>query len=393
MFYSQPLSTRFGTNLVDQLIAGKWTSLDIAVAWVRASGIAHLEKSLSSFLTAGNIVKITVGVDLDNTTKEGLASLLALQAHGQLSIFIHHNEAGPIFHPKLYLFQNKTHAKLIVASNNITQAGLYRNTEAGLEIELEINDPVIISAQNALEAWRETTLGTAKQLDTAFLDDLIDNGYVTDENAVKAALASRNARTGAGGKPAKKLFKAITVTAPKSPIANPSTSSIHSKLVVGGTSTAIPNSGTATGATPGPGLVTQTVGAAQQPGQALLMRVRTSRGTQAQIPMREPFFAGVTQAYSVATGVLRKISATHPTRAHGTRNTLKLEMPETRGMIEPVARFEHTETGMQFEVYEASTPKGQLIMQSLQAGMTSSPVTTQMTQPWAPSNSTWWCVI
>ena len=66
MFYSQPLSTRFGTNLIEIIQAGAWKSLDIAVAWVRASGIAHLEPALADFLKTGNTVKITVGIDLDN---------------------------------------------------------------------------------------------------------------------------------------------------------------------------------------------------------------------------------------------------------------------------------------------------------------------------------------
>lgn len=185
MFYSQPLSTRFGTNLVDILRSGVWTGLDIAVAWVRASGIVHLEPALCGFLKAGNTVRITVGVDLDNTTKEGLARL-ALQQHGDISVFVHHNEAGTIFHPKLYLFQNATQAKLIVGSNNITEAGLFLNTEAGLELDALIDDQVIVSARDALESWCDTKLNLARELNAAFLNELVSNGYVHDEATLRA---------------------------------------------------------------------------------------------------------------------------------------------------------------------------------------------------------------
>lgn len=382
MFYSQPLSTRFGTNLIDILQTGIWNSLDIAVAWVRASGIAHLEPALTGFLKAGRAVRITVGVDLDNTTKEGLANLLALQQHGAMSIFVHHNEAGTIFHPKLYLFQNATHAKLIVGSNNITEAGLYQNTEAGLELELDIENPIIVSAKNALDAWRDTTSGIARQLDAAFLDDLVSNGYVTDEASLKAEMASRRKASKTKSKAAKKLFKSVTVTPPPKPTPASSGSILG---VQAGKKKSASASTTATSTLPS--------ATSQQTGQALLMRVRTARGTQVQIPIREAFFSGVTQVYSVATGVQRGIHATYPDRDPSKPNTLKLEMPETKGMVEPVARFERTPTGMQFEVYDSSSPQGQLIMQALEAGKTTNPPVTKIALPSAPDRSTWWRVI
>jgi hypothetical protein len=71
-------------------------------------------------------------------------------------------------------------------------------------------------------------------------------------------------------------------------------------------------------------------------------------------------------------------------------NTLKLEMPETKGMAEPVARFEQTSTGMQFEVYDSSSVQGQAIMQALKAGLSTTPPTTRLTLPSNLNSSTWW---
>lgn len=386
MLYSQPLSTRFGTNLIDLLLAGKWTSLDIAVAWVRASGTVHLEPALETFLKAGHPVRIIVGVDLENTSKEGLESLLELQKHGPLSVFVHHNEASTIFHPKLYLFQNSRHAKLIVASNNITEAGLFRNTEAGLELEFAVNDPTIISTKNALSAWCDTSLGIAKKLDSAFLVQLVNNGYVPDEASIKVAMAARRSSGKTGGKSKIKLFGSVSVTAPKRPISPlpspPKTVSITKKK---------PSSAKAT-----PGIVP--VAPTTQPGQVLLMRVRTARRSattaQAQLPISEPFFYGVTQILSVSANSQRVVSPTFAKRNPSRPNTLKLEMPETVGMVEPVARFEQTPLGMQFEVYDATSPQGQLIMQVLKAGIVTNPPATKMKSPGLPpTNQTWWRVI
>lgn len=79
MFYSQPLATRFGTDLIRHIETGTWDRLDIAVAWARASGVAHLAPALTAALQQGKELHVVVGVDLDNTTKEGLESFLALE--------------------------------------------------------------------------------------------------------------------------------------------------------------------------------------------------------------------------------------------------------------------------------------------------------------------------
>jgi hypothetical protein len=130
-------------------------------------------------------------------------------------------------------------------------------------------------------------------------------------------------------------------------------------------------------------------------GQVLLMRVRKARGTQVQIPlavMRTPFFKGVTQVHSVASNVTRGIHATHAARAGvgSNPNTLKLEMPETGSMVDPVVRFERTSSGVQYEAYDSSTPKGYAIMQTLKQGLTVTPPSTFLTVPSNQTSSTWW---
>lgn len=382
MFYNQPLSVRFGTDLKAHIASGHWTSLEIAVAWVRASGMAHLTPSLSAFLQAGHRVRVVVGVDLDNTSKEGLESLLALQTCGAIDTVVYHNEAGTVFHPKLYLFQSATTAKLVVGSNNLTEAGLYQNVEAGLELNCPITDPTVVAARNALDAWRDTSLGTALVLDAALLADLLVNGYVQPEAKLNADRATRRqSATGTSAAGSKKLFASIPVTPPsKPPGAAPGKA--PPKATPGGPATK-PSPGITPAATP-----------ASPTGQALLMRIRkahvTDRPTQTQLPKsvaNSAFFGGIGAVRSVHSGQSHQISQAV---ARGIVNTLKLEIPEMRFFTDPVIRFERTAAGIQYEVYDSSSVKGATIMAALQHGRTTSPPATDLTLPSDPSRSTWW---
>jgi PLD-like domain len=191
LFYSQPLAIRFGTELlrhVDQVdrIDPYWDTLDIAVAWVRASGMAHLSDRLANFLEHGGRLSVVVGIDLQNTTREGLQALLDLERHGWCETFVYHNEAGSIFHPKLYLFRNEEEARLIVGSNNITESGLYVNVEAGLQVDTNVNSTVIAQTLDALSSWKDTTSRLAVRLDNPFLARLISDGYLPDEATARA---------------------------------------------------------------------------------------------------------------------------------------------------------------------------------------------------------------
>ena len=215
MFYNQPLAHRFGTALAADIGSEKWNHIEIAVAWVRRSGTQHLEESFRKFLGRGGFVHVTVGVDIENTSAEGLKDLLALQAHGNIETYVHHNEAETTFHPKVYLFRNDEDARLIVGSNNLTEAGFFVNTEAGLQLDAPLNDPLILDARTALAVWRDTSTGLARHLDATLLADLVRLGYVFPEQELRKrrkasgdqANAKRSATTQA-------LFKAQRYAAP-----------------------------------------------------------------------------------------------------------------------------------------------------------------------------------
>lgn len=354
MFYSQPLAVRFGTELlrhVDQVddIDPFWDRLDIAVAWVRASGMVYLSDRLANFLRHGGHLSVIVGIDLQNTTREGLQALLDLEQFGNAETFVYHNEAGSIFHPKLYLFRNEEEARLIVGSNNITEAGLYVNVEAGLQVDTSVDTDLIAQAQDALTSWKDTASQLVVRLDGDFLQRLHRDGYVPDETAARERLRRDHTRRPRRDRPP--LFASRRFAAPASrrvpPRAVPAPASPRVPAEAAERAEAVPT------------------------GTVLLMRLRKAsvrdRPTQTQIPFRviDAFFQNTTEVRSAHTGEVHGIiEAT----ARGGRNTIKLEIPEMRTFNQPVARFEKTPEGVQYEAYDVGTAQGNQIIESLEEG-------------------------
>ena len=356
MFYNQPLAHRFGKALADDLESGKWHRAEMAVAWVRRSGTRHVATPFSRFLKAGGFAQVTVGVDIENTSHEGLSDLLALQSEGSIETYIHHNEAEVIFHPKVYLLRNDAEARLIVGSNNLTEAGLFMNTEAGLQIDAPLADPVITDARNALAAWRDPAGGLARRLDTTLLNDLLNLGYIFPEEEL------RRRRKGSNDQSKKKrpergqaLFKFQRVTRPE---------------VRGGA-----------------------VKTRKIAGTVLLMRVRraseSARRTQIQIPIRvvqSEFFSGIKNIVSAHDG------RSHPlvqASARGSLNTIKIEIPEIEPMIDPVLRLERTAKAIIYQAFDSASVLGTPIRQALLNGFAMIPTATSQTVS-DSTRATWW---
>lgn len=356
IFYNQPIAHRFGSALISSIKSGGWKRIEIAAAWVRQSGTRHLMPCLNQFLSGRGTARFTVGVDIENTSKEGLEDLLELQNKGDSETYIYHNEANTIFHPKVYLLQNEEQACLIVGSNNITEAGLFVNTEAGLQIEAANNDPVIGDAKTALASWRDLSSGFVKKLDKFLLKDLVGLGYVQSENAI----SSRRRTNEATGKakrpdPMQMLFRSLSITIPPPPLMTPSFPMI---------------------------------------GTVLLMRVRraskTERRTQIQIPirvLRTKFFEGINGLVSAHDGRTHSIiTAT----ARGGINTMKVELPEIDPITDPVVRLERTPSAIIYQAFDANSILGRPIMDALRKGLEFYPPVTFITRPQEPLRATWW---
>lgn len=116
------------------------------------------------------------------------------------------------------------------------------------------------------------------------------------------------------------------------------------------------------------------------------MRLRIARGTQTQIPFRltGTFFANAQQVRSTHTNLTHSIRLA---KAGGKQNTMKLEMPEIKGFKDPMARFELTQTGIVYEVYDFRSPQGNQIMDALVDGFKNK--NTQMSIS-KKEKATWW---
>ena len=384
MLYNQPLATRFGTELlhqVDPSVEPCWDKLDIAVAWVRASGMVYLSGRLEEFLRHGGHLSIIVGIDLQNTTMQGLSALLDLEQFGHSETFVYHNEAGGVFHPKLYLFRNEEEARLIVGSNNLTQSGLYVNVEAGLQVDTDIGAALVTQTLDAISSWKDTATRLAMRLNRDFLARLTREGYVPDENTVKEELRQR--RRTAPPRTSPPLFASRRFAPPAPPGAAPR------RAAPGARATAVSQTGRETAAVPEVSAV-----ATPQPvapaGTVLLMRLRkasvTERPTQTQIPFRvlEKFFAGAHEVKSTHSGLIHVISSAS---ARGGPNTMKLEIPEMRNFVQSLARFERTPEGIVYEVYDVGSPKGNQILTALEDGRQDNTTQLSITNP---ESATWW---
>lgn len=355
MFYNQPLAHRFGTALADDIESGKWNRLEFAVAWVRRSGTRHLESSFKKFLQTGGFAQITVGVDIENTSEEGLRDLVNWESEGSIETYIHHNEADTTFHPKVYLLRNDEKARLIVGSNNLTQGGLFVNTEAGLLLDSSVDDPLIQDARTALATWRDTTTDLARRLDVTLLDDLVRLGYVFPEQDLRRRRRVTTENAKEKREPRQALFRAQRFGIP-----------------------------------PVRGRTTPTAGV---PGTVLLMRVRraseTARRTQIQLPIRvvqTNFFTGVNELVSAHDG------RSHPlvrARARGGLNTIKVEIPEIEPMVDPVLRLERTPRAIIYQAFDSSSVLGTPIRQALLNGFMLHPSMTLKTVA-DQLKATWW---
>ena len=356
MFYNQPFAHRFGTALAEDLESGEWQHVEMAVAWVRRSGMRHLSSSLSKFLDVGGTAQITVGVDIENTSFEGLHDLLDLEHHGSIEVYVHHNEAGVVFHPKVYLLRNAENARLIVGSNNLTEAGLFQNTEAGLQLDSTLDDQTIIDACAALASWRDPSSELARRLDLTLLNDLTTMGYVFPEGDLQQRRRTIEEESLGRRTPgATALFKCHPVT----------------RQQVRGSAPLLRNI----------------------PGTVLLMRVRRAseiaRRTQIQMPKRvvdTSFFLGQDTIVSAHSGQTHRLIQAN---ARGIVNTIKVEIPEIDAMMDPVLRIERTATAIVYQAFDALSVLGAPIRQALLNGFAMNPPATKQSVR-NREHATWW---
>ncbi len=106
----------------------------IAVAFLKHSGVKVIENSLKESLNNGGNFEIIAGLDFKTTDPKSMLFFINLKKqYPSLKFFCYGdrniNRTDIVFHPKIYLFENGKETTSIVGSANLTGGGLTSNFE------------------------------------------------------------------------------------------------------------------------------------------------------------------------------------------------------------------------------------------------------------------------
>lgn len=106
----------------------------IAVAFLKYSGVKAIEESLLTSLDKGAHFELIAGLDFKTTDPKAMKFFIDLKNKYPFVNFFCYGDKGEnrndvIFHPKIYLFRNKKETISIVGSTNLTKGGLMSNFE------------------------------------------------------------------------------------------------------------------------------------------------------------------------------------------------------------------------------------------------------------------------
>jgi hypothetical protein len=237
-FIAQPFAeVRLGEFLLAHLADPQWTVFRAAIAFVKRSGTQFIREPLGNFSGRAQ-ARISVGIDLYGTSREGLSDLL--EAMPGEHVFVYRNNGPYTFHPKVYLFKSGERADVLVGSGNLTGGGLFTNYEASLAASLNLavaEDAAFLRIVEAtLDVWSQPQQGICYVLTPDFLDQLVGTGLVRSEAQIaqmrRAAaaqeprLASDTAGTPVLGIPAAPTPAFFTTFAVPPPPAIPSAMSV-----------------------------------------------------------------------------------------------------------------------------------------------------------------------
>ena len=142
---SYKIELLFNRNEKDSLqtqikkIFSKNSQIDIAVAFLKSSGLDLVEKELKAALKRRARVNLIVGLDFGFSEYAALNNLLHLfDKYKNAKLYFAQGSKG-VFHSKMYLFNNKKYATIIVGSPNFTKGGFLENIECSLKVEGSVN--------------------------------------------------------------------------------------------------------------------------------------------------------------------------------------------------------------------------------------------------------------
>ena len=167
-----------GKELVKQFNSGIYNSFTCLVAFASYGGVSALTNCIEEGKAKGMNIKVVLGIDQKGTSKEALEEVLSWNVDAR----VYHTISNNIFHPKVYLFENRDIFTLIVGSNNLTVPGLVQNIECSLLIKDTI-DPSSVH-DDFYRYWKGILDGTETHLyplTQKFIDNLFNSKVILSE--------------------------------------------------------------------------------------------------------------------------------------------------------------------------------------------------------------------
>ncbi len=194
---------RLGDLLVENLSYGKWKVFRAAVAFVKSSGVKHIKAALAKFLAQGDAT-VSAGIDHAGTSREGLTQLLEALGDKGVGWVFQNTGAHSTFHPKMYRFENATHAECFIGSGNLTEGGLYTNYEAFVHLRLEKakteDQAVLARLESILETWTGASGDVALKLSPELIQELVDKGLLPTEAQISQTTGEVQTKIRSGAK-------------------------------------------------------------------------------------------------------------------------------------------------------------------------------------------------
>jgi len=198
----------------------------IAVAFLKHSGVKVIENSLLRSLDKGGKFEMITGLDFKTTDPKSMQYFIDLKKKykSQLKFYCYGdkdaNKTQIVFHPKIYLFENETERISIIGSANLTRGGLLSNFE--VNTIFNENKPLYFSQLQAI-------YNSVKFTDTLFSPD---EEYLSGYSDVFTAL-EKNEEKALKDENVKKTIKEIEEKAKKLPGTIPSINSMVIDFIIG----------------------------------------------------------------------------------------------------------------------------------------------------------------
>ena len=176
--YNIEEDSSIGKELIKQFESNIYDSFTCLVAFASYGGVTALTNYIKEGKANGMKIKVVLGIDQKATSKEALEEVLIWNVDAR----IYHTSSNNIFHPKVYLFENRDIFTLIVGSNNLTVPGLVQNIECSLLIKDTI-DPSSVH-DDFYRYWKGILDGTETNLyplTQKLIDDLYKDKIITSE--------------------------------------------------------------------------------------------------------------------------------------------------------------------------------------------------------------------